>query len=1070
MNIGNKYLRSWLRFDESATKDFIADNAWTTSGNPTISTTNAINGKALQLDGSSYLKLSGVELAGRAFTLDCMAYIDASSPNNARLFSIVNQTTGYFLATVRKSATQSNYIDAWANAHADCSQDYGYTATVTAATGVGNRVHVALIYNPSDSGGQSAIYVAVNGYVVSIITIYRPTYKRSTFDVVIGALPNGNQGLIGSIDEFRIYDGAYLFTDQQGHNFTPPDASFYNTHEFWTDTIRKVLPASAWWYSNEGVIDTLINTTTAVQLTDLPTTQSKTGKAFYQTTQTKIFDVPAAKEIWIKFDVYFNGSKRWRAYDISTGSGNLTGVTAQTSGDISFFNRNTNVYQSSNSAKINGLQTVILHMIADSSNGLIEAYTDDGDLLYAYTGEVNNGTNFGNLYLQSDGAGTFFSNVIISNSPLWFDDNAIEQVDIDYLADAQREISRAETVIIDAERIIYTGLSVSYFADIERELYYAINYLADIAREIKPEISLAFDAERVVSTGASVDYLVDIQRELYHGHDVDYYADVVRDTYINVNLLFDAERQKISTLTFDMECIICNAVEFLLDTEREIIRIEIFNLDTARYLPYHLVVDGTETTIIPVAQNDAGLQSINIMISEQQVTDRVSFVHAGNCDIMDKIQGTYRDYEFDLRIEETTQQGVIQECMCCSDIDEILYSQIAYEIPPNKFEWADDYLEMLGQKRQENPNENIEPEPSTTIEEHLRAVAQKMGKNFVYRGVKYYSTNGVKEQEGRTYASVISDLIGWTSRLPHMMINAYLRAGTMYVIQRGYEANTVVLDGAKIANVRLNKKLIRTTWGSDVVSNTKVNTYTKTWKEYEKESTQNPFPDGSGAIDSEGLIERKTTMSESEKNETTYYYATDDSGARYLEREVTVKYEKNGSGWDYADTITTEHKKVSTTQSHISATNSDGEIIGETVSPNRFDDRPTPYNIDHGHSQYDGYILVHDDQGNYSKIYSIKHMSEEMDMSYYTTYGLSLIDTSFPVYGDDCLSYLTQQLIWLNRKVEETVTMDVYDVNHVIDFDDKISINGVIYYLKSNNILQNEHIINKQSLTLVRWY
>ncbi|WP_072004111.1 LamG-like jellyroll fold domain-containing protein [Selenomonas sp. AB3002] len=358
-----------------------------------------------------------MELGGRPFTIDCIARVDSSSPNNARLFSIINPTNGYFLASVRKSANNSSLFNLWANSYADCSQDYGYNVDNT-EPGINTRVHVALVYNP-DTYGSASLYLCVNGKVGRLYNI--PKYNRDEFDIVIGALPNGNQGLIGSIDEFRIYDGVDLWTS--GSNFTPPDASFYNIIEFYPDVIRRAkIPASEWHYENIGEIDTLINTTTAVQLTDLPATKSRTGKAFYQTTQTKIFDVPASKEVWIKFDVYFDGVNRWRAYDISTGSGNATGITAQTDGRISFFNRSTNVYYWSNLAKINSLQTIILHMKADSTNGLIEAYTDNGGLLYAYTGEVNSGTNFGNLYLQSDGSGTFFSSIEISNSPLWFNE------------------------------------------------------------------------------------------------------------------------------------------------------------------------------------------------------------------------------------------------------------------------------------------------------------------------------------------------------------------------------------------------------------------------------------------------------------------------------------------------------------------------------------------------------------------------------------------------------------------------------------------------------------------------
>ena len=102
MNIGNKYLRSWLRFDESATKDFIADNQWTTvNGNPTISETNAISGKALQLSGERLSMTT--QLGGQSFTFDCWVTMDNSTGSGGRVLDIVNPTNGYSLVTLKRS-------------------------------------------------------------------------------------------------------------------------------------------------------------------------------------------------------------------------------------------------------------------------------------------------------------------------------------------------------------------------------------------------------------------------------------------------------------------------------------------------------------------------------------------------------------------------------------------------------------------------------------------------------------------------------------------------------------------------------------------------------------------------------------------------------------------------------------------------------------------------------------------------------------------------------------------------------------------------------------------------------
>lgn len=724
---------------------------------------------------------------------------------------------------------------------------------------------------------------------------------------------------------------------------------------------------NGWRYENTGTITDLINTTSAVGLTNLPVTQSKTGVAFYQNdADIKIFNVPSASEIWVKFDVYSTGDCAWYLEDSTNSATGGIGSSVYSSSSTAWRdpltlqvdNHSDNLVTLNDVLDLNTLQTFLIHMKSGASVGFIEIFTADKGLLYSYTGEFNRGQPFSMLDLVTDPnddwyppkvSEAIFSNIIISNNPVWLDEDV----------------------------------------------------------SVPVEVSLSVDTECNIVIGASL--TVDVERNIYAS--IDYDVDVVRQ------------------------------------------------------IPYSLDITGNEPSPIIISPNSAGLQSINIQMSEQQLTDQISLVHAGDCNIMEQIKGYYLDYVFDLRIEETTTQGILQTCTCCTDIDEILYSQIAYTIPANKYEWAEDYAQEVLHLQQEHPDENIIAQPSTSIEEHLRTIAAKLGKTFTYRGVKYYSTASTEEHGGKTYASLITELVGWSSKLPQMEINVFIRAGTMYAIQRGYEANTVSLDNEHIANVKVNKKLVRTTWGSDVKSESTVDTYPYDWSEFDQE----PYtPEGGGATyGDDNLIETKTTETGSERNVTTYQYDQDDKGGKYLSQEVTEKYELDNGTWNYVDTITTNHEKVSDTQAHISALDSEGGILGETVSTNRFEDRATPYDKGRGGSDY---YLVHDGQGNYYKLYRICRYSETREKGTRTTYGLSLIDTSFPLYGDTVLAYLTQQLMWLNRKTEETITLDVYDLNHIVGFDDKISYNGATYYLKSNSVVKDERTVNKQSLTFVRWY
>lgn len=178
-----------------------------------------------------------------------------------------------------------------------------------------------------------------------------------------------------------------------------------------------------WKYTNIGTADLL--SVSGTTLTNLPETQAKLGTAFYQTSRAKCFDIPATNEIWIKFDVFFDGSNRWRAYN--NNSYGVTGITTQTNGQLGFFVDENNKGRFDNICIANQLQTVLLHMVSDSSAGIVEAWID-GNFIYRYTGNVNKGEDFANIYLQSDGAGTFFSNVIISNAPIALDENAFSVI------------------------------------------------------------------------------------------------------------------------------------------------------------------------------------------------------------------------------------------------------------------------------------------------------------------------------------------------------------------------------------------------------------------------------------------------------------------------------------------------------------------------------------------------------------------------------------------------------------------------------------------------------------------
>ena len=89
----------------------------------------------------------------------------------------------------------------------------------------------------------------------------------------------------------------------------------------------------------------------------------------------------------------------------------------------------------------------------------------------------------------------------------------------------------------------------------------------------------------------------------------------------------------------------------------------------------------------------------------------------------------------------------------------------------------------------------------------------------------------------------------------------------------------------------------------------------------------------------------------------------------------------------------------------------------------------------------------------------------------------SLIDTEFPVVGTDYLRALTREIEWLNRKTQETVTVEIRarirsgvpDIDHIVDFTERIRFEGHEYFLQSNTVELTPRLL-RQTIKMVRWY
>ena len=1025
------YLKAWLPFDKSPTFDVML-NEWTTYGTPTVS-----NG-ALQLDGQSYIKLSGIELGGQDFQIDGWVYVDSSSPNNARVLHIVN-SSGFALVSIRKNTNDATKLDFWANAYADVSQDYGYTY-VSSINSVGQRVHFKLIYRYSAKRLSLCINDIIAAEWTSVVQ-----YNRQSFDIYIGALANGNQGLIGSVDELRIFDGTWF-----SYNYgVVPTAEEY---EYFKSRIPKF-----------------------------------TATVDVERRVKNIVEVAADVQRQVIFPIV-----------------------------IPFIGEHFNHYVPSIIVAAGGYQKFILpksskvYVRGDEYYGAVQIFSDTDS-----TGKITSN------YAELDECNTVFIGTSPTNTP----QQVIRKFMywLKYLSGTQLDeaINRctcgniADTATLTANFMRDLNASASYTD-------FLLDYCDIDLTNADTGAITGWDAGGgEVKTAASVvpeqipieDWTVPAA-----GSTSTIFGLTVQFPYFGVNGSFtDAEKFILAGL---------NSEWIESESEDE---------------------DGSEGSVVIVIPSQGvlaedskttGIQSIEITLAEQQLTDQVKVVGINPLEIMTPIKGQYLDYVFDMRVEKFTRQGILYSAECCSNIDELLYMAIDY--PLQETNVTATYTSKTGKPRIE----------TFTLGRPAKAYIDLIAGALDFDKVKsfsdFYSTVQFESraESGVTYAELIRDVFGWSARVPTQLINVYIRGGTLYAIQRGKESNTIDISDADKTQPIITHELVRTYYQRSKFSTTVVTeaqepqphqnttpddpddddeespwsnvgevitedshgrtvtsyTYTKdgvlkkTVAEFTsfEDINENSVTTTTNSYKSDGTLDKTTSevkftnRNESTKTITTYGYMTLSDGKKFLSTEMVEEYE-NGV---WVDTRVTTKSPTGRGQGATTDNRNNSSASG-----NISDDRPTPY------SKYTAST-----PGNSSEDDASDDEEEETTQFYTEIEGVTLFDTSFPIQnvsqadldafelameaalkageidgyvipkttvydslGSGRLEDLTYSIIKLNRATKETVTLSIYNFPHLIDFNDKIILDGATYYLVSNTARTTPRIFNEQNLTLVRW-
>lgn len=655
------------------------------------------------------------------------------------------------------------------------------------------------------------------------------------------------------------------------------------------------------------------------------------------------------------------------------------------------------------------------------------------------------------------------------------------------------------------------------------------NINLDVLGEIIIHDSVNIDIKRDIALNDVLTF--DISRNVvnYTAIDIIQYADFVRNPVVNNSVkadLFDLIHLNDSikadvrivynnisvTLNADLKCKIETDIGTIFSLKRKILNDVSYNSSLLRRIPFdtsftgipaHRPKPGDPFHVWPAEKPKPGPVSIEINLNEQTLSDSFALETTQEIDINNMISGRIIDFDYVYQIGDVDWIDLTRTAGGMYDVDEILYRMITYKkdsalnikvcaakTPAGEIGKE---IAILGSTDSAITNWYL-------LSAHAARIGNALNKRVVFL-CDNFKCNSTWTGNGNTYQSIISTLFGWSSSIPHMMINVFMRAkdNTLYVVQRGHELSVIDINDTKHTRPHIKKTLERTAWslGRDNSGG--------------GSSTQQSGGGGSASafydIDGEGGTAKYTEASsdsssssgggqtllsheETEDSVTDYHYDADGHGGYQLmskvtrnkkdnsRTETTYHYDMINGGWMMTCEKETNYSPEGVEQftrktTHIPIGNGgvsthvyegtwgNMKLISSSVSEgtgvsNQYRAAEETYAL----TKSTGEKKVWD-----SGLINLP-VASVGDVSNYD----QLIDFSkVPTDDKDVLLKYTKAVMWLNRKVRETVEMDIYEYNHVVDFTERVRFRGNEYYLSSNKISQTTREL-KQTVTLVRWY
>ena len=511
---------------------------------------------------------------------------------------------------------------------------------------------------------------------------------------------------------------------------------------------------------------------------------------------------------------------------------------------------------------------------------------------------------------------------------------------------------------------------------------------------------------------------------------------------IHADTLRDIRIVKKITVIGDTQRRIGHRASVAADTKRTLTRQSRILADTRIEIPH---------TLTYAAFREQGIRSFSVTLGELTLSDTVQLETVHPLSIGDSVQGRVLDYAFRFLVEETSQRGIVQSVKGMYSRDSLLYTAIHIYVERAK------------------------------VSRYVAEIAGALGLKL-HRLTDDFTPSQNFEGSGMTYHDFIAALFGWTAKLPQRQVNVFIRGDTLHIIQRGMEESVIDITHWPHAQPTIERKLVRSVWHS-------ANNNHESGAHNEEETSPIPF---TGTISfkeisrtySNGFLVRETN----ENGYSTYSY-----DGEYLAEKRTHNVDGSTSRTDYEYASTGRDvylfKEWERTTEPVNDGKKHTEYDWEDWSNEKGTERIT-YHAPLGYGWYattvyvdgalEGSSLSQGKPGGKASQFTVEQSNLSLGAQYANDDELpysSLIDTEFPVVGAEYLRMLTSEIEWLNRRTQETITVEIRawirsgipDIGHIVDFTERIRFDGHEYFLQSNTVELTPRLL-RQTIKMVRWF